>query len=168
MSSNEEYVKASDLYKKMKESIAESGWSVISTSSEEENITYSYTVGIYETYGLPEFVVVGLSQDVACSIIVEMVERIENGETLETMKRYKSTHKEYEDDEFILIDIHEDRKKALMLIMDAYYGFSFDDVKVMQILWQDDNNRYPFQHACDDEAIRAQQLLGIVEMARLR
>lgn len=168
MAIGEEYVKVSELYTKMKESIVGTGWTAISTSSKEDNITYTYTIGLYETYGIPELVVVGLSQDTACSILVEMVERIEEGERLETMKRYKSRVEEYEDDEFVLIDVFDSKKEELMLIMEAYYGTNFNEVKVLQVLWQDDASLYPFQPLCDQEAVRAQQLLGNVEITRLR
>lgn len=52
-----EYVNMSELYKKIKESIVPTEWTAISTSSKENNITYTHTVEIHETYILSELVV---------------------------------------------------------------------------------------------------------------
>jgi len=164
----EERIKMTDLQEKMQESIDAAGWTLISTADDEEEITYSHTVGLYKTYQIPELVIVGLSQDVASEIIVEFIERIEHGEKLLTQKRYKSINPDYLDDEFILIKVDDAKKTKLMHIMENFYKDIFPNVDVLQILWQDDNDFYPFEKGCVKEAVKAQQLLGNVEVLRIK
>lgn len=63
-----------------RENIARDGYSIQGVLPDEDQPTYTYTIGLTETYGHPEIFLVGLRPDDAAGILVSAIERIRNGE----------------------------------------------------------------------------------------
>jgi len=55
--------------RKILDDIAEFGWHCVHILAEGEYVEYSFTVGLFQTYGHPELIIFGLSSDVARQIL---------------------------------------------------------------------------------------------------
>ena len=64
-----------DYEKKIHSNIDRVGWHLTSVSS-QDSYSYSYSIGLFKTFGHPEVIVVGLPPDVAYSVVKDMVKSI--------------------------------------------------------------------------------------------
>jgi hypothetical protein len=54
---------------KVIDDITEFGWHCVHIMADDEHVQYSFTVGLFHTYGHPELIIFGLSSDVAHKIL---------------------------------------------------------------------------------------------------
>lgn len=68
------------LDRKIDSIIKKAGFAFLTVGQDGDTPSFSYTVGITETYGRPEMIVFGVGQNVADAVFNGVVEKIANGE----------------------------------------------------------------------------------------
>jgi hypothetical protein len=54
---------------KVIDDIADFGWHCVNTLAEDEHVAYSFTVGLFQSYGHPELIIFGLPSQVAHQVL---------------------------------------------------------------------------------------------------
>lgn len=116
---------------------------------------FAYSIGLYKTFKHPEIVCFGLSLD-ALSFLLNQVKRIvQRGEKLKVNQPYQEFLEGY-DIQFIEVN------KAFYPDYFGYANWFYDykdDYSVLQLVWTDKKNRYPWDDEFDPELKRFQPLL---------
>ncbi len=68
---------------KLLDDIAQYGWHCVGILSEDEDGPYSFSVGLFQTFGHPELVIFGLTSEVAHQILSIAVTAIRSGQPLD-------------------------------------------------------------------------------------
>jgi len=113
---------------------------------------FVYTIGLYENFGHPETICVGLPQDVAHQGLCECVRHIESGHGFVAGTEFWNA-------------FEGPTRCAFRTVLDkhyrAYLGYArwyYDDepFPVVQMIWPDNKGRLPDDEGCSESAIRAQ------------
>ena len=80
----------------VQENIAQYGWHLISVMEDEEGPSFSYSIGLYETFGHPEVILIGLTIDLAQSLINNIGHTIKEGGSYAEEKFYSDILDNYD------------------------------------------------------------------------
>src|SRR5690242_19455967 len=80
---------------KVLDDIAKFGWHCVRISAEDEQVGYSFTVGLFQTYGHPELVIFGLSSNVAHHILVIAANAAKSGAPLDLTQPSEALLKDF-------------------------------------------------------------------------
>jgi hypothetical protein len=121
--------------------IAERGWHVANVTN-EKGPGWSFSIGLYQTFGHPEIIVFGLGTELGHQVIDGLGHRIKAG------NRIAAEH-EYGD---ILANVRcifkpVRRKWYEWLLGYARWYYEGDDFPVLQCLWPDKEQNYPWESA---------------------
>jgi Domain of unknown function (DUF4262) len=128
-----------------KENIAEYGWSSIGVTGERP---FFYTIGLYESYGLPEFAIAGLPANIAHGVVSQAVALaretpfVDGDVSSDILVGYEARLRAVESDEFSVANVH--------------YGHR--DTPFLQIIWPDANGCFPGDEGVDEEIAACQQI----------
>lgn len=145
---------------KVKDDIDFLGWAFVPVFSEGDGPSFVYTVGLTETYGHAELILFGLPLKAARSLITNAVKRIGDGGVLKTSLR-NPTIAQGVDMVFINLERHE-FEEYMPLAKDYYKEEPFT---VIQMIWPDPNNNFPWDKDYDSEYDYAQKILGNVNIS---
>ena len=70
-----------DLSKIVSTNVCDYGWHGVNVIEDDGHPPWSYTIGLYETYGFPELIILGRSRATAHHILATIANRLEKGET---------------------------------------------------------------------------------------
>ena len=56
--------------------ISEYGWHCVGILPDEDSVAYSFTIGLYQSYGHPELIIFGLKSNVAHKVLANAVEAL--------------------------------------------------------------------------------------------
>lgn len=130
------------------------GLQVIMVSSTSYCPSFSYSIGLTETYNHPEIICFGLSNDLGYEIINDIAELIKNGEKFEAGK--------------ISTEIFKDSRVALINVdkrnIDDYFGsalkyYGDKSFNALQVVWTDRNDKLPWEDNFEEEFLYKQPLL---------
>jgi hypothetical protein len=129
---------------KLRHDVQQFGWHVMNVLPEGEHPPHSYSIGLFATYGHPEIVVVGLPGNRAHHFINNLADEIKDGATFEAGSRYRHVIEGF-DVMFLRVEpamYREHFGRAL----DYYGGLGFP---VVQMVWPDRHNVFPWERSCD-------------------
>lgn len=126
------------------ENIRTHGFHMTAVLPDDENDKepgFTYTVGLETTFSHPELLIVGIGSEAAARLLHAAVDRIRNGETLATGLKYDKIAKDYD---MAIASVPDDVARKWCL---GSYRFQPDvasRVRVLQLVWPDTGNRFPW------------------------
>lgn len=116
---------------------------------------YSFTTGLFQQFGHPEIVCFGLNMDTAQNLLNTLKDYVEDGEVFEVDKIYNNKLIKGFDITFVKVD---------PVFYKSYLGYTrwfykSDDFPVMQLVWPDSNNRFPWAKNYQKQLVFTQPLL---------
>ena len=143
-----------ELLNKTKINIEKYGLQVMGISSTDYLPSFSYSVGLYETYQHPEIICLGLPTNLAHVIINDVAELIKNGETIKPYTHYDNIFKDSRA-EFLAVDTRN---------IEDYFGaalnyYQHDNFSALQLVWTDRNDKFPWEDGFEERFIQDQPLL---------
>jgi len=121
------------------ESIAESGVHVEHVAT-DDGPGFSFTVGLWETFGQPEVLVFGLEDEVAQDLLDEIADQADEGKTFVVDSSHDGLLQHYPA-RFLAVPKGFYRE-FLGVAVWAYEG---DDFPVVQLVWPDKQGRWPWE-----------------------
>lgn len=131
------------------------GWHCIHVMEEGDLPSFSYTIGLYETAGSPEFLVYGLSREVSHSILSIAADLALTGKAIDTTKPSYDLLNDYAA-RFVEVSLDHYREHLGFGIW--YYEGS--DFPAYQIVWPSRNGDYPWDVDATDGFRLAQPIIG--------
>jgi Domain of unknown function (DUF4262) len=143
-----------ELLVETKANIDKFGLQVISVFSTEYSPSFTYSIGLWETYKHPELICFGLPQKLAHEIINDVAEIIRNGEVIKTNTNYSNIFRDSRA-EFLSVDDRniEDYFGAAL----NYYGTT--KFTALQLVWTDRNDKFPWEKNFEEKFRHDQPLL---------
>lgn len=131
------------------------GLQVIGISATDYLPSFSYSIGLYESYQHPEIICFGLATDLAHTIINDVADLIKNGETIALNQEYGDQIFKESRAQFLPVDIKN---------IEDYFGaalnyYQHENFCALQLVWADRNNKLPWEDGFEEEFIYDQPLL---------
>lgn len=140
---------------KVIDDIAEYGWHCIHIFAEGEHVGYSFTVGLFQSYGHPELIIFGLSAQVAHQILAIAAAAAKAGSPIDLAQPTGALLEDYSCcfAEVPLAEYHEHVGYARWY----YQGNGFP---LYQIVWPSRSGLFPWHHQATAEFRAAQPVIG--------
>ncbi|WP_293946979.1 MULTISPECIES: DUF4262 domain-containing protein [unclassified Sphingobacterium] len=148
------YTEPDNSYKQSRANVEKFGLEVINVVASNYLPSFSYSIGLTQTYQHPEIICIGLSMKLAHIIINDVADLIKHGQGIESNKVYTNIF---------------NNSKAMFLNVDPrniadyfgnglnyYRGKEFD---ALQLIWTDHNDKFPWEEGFEEEFLYAQPLL---------
>jgi len=116
--------------------------------------SYAYSAGIEQSWSHPELVIFGLDYDLSTLLITEAAKLIREGASYTG----QNGHYRIGGINVIFLEVPASSAKQYLHETTAYYGEK--KFRVLQMLWADEQGRFPFEHQCSDEVKRRQPVLS--------
>ncbi len=139
--------------------IDEYGWALMGVfDPDDEEPSFTYSTGILETLGDPEVIIFGLKSDTRKWLCNEYGNKLRNGRQLKP---------DCDIDDFIegypirLIDVDTTRPEVFAdHLCWAHWYYGRRDFPVRQLVWPDQEGRFPWDPDCGEDFRKLQPLLG--------
>jgi len=140
---------------KVIDDIAEYGWHCIHIMAEGEHVEYSFTIGLFQSYGHPELIIFGLPPKVAHPILATAAEAAKTGSPLDLTQPSDALLDNYSCcfAEVPLTEYYEHVGYARWY----YLGNGFP---LYQVVWPSRSGLFPWHHQATAEFRAAQPVLG--------
>jgi len=116
--------------------------------------SFACSAGIEESWCHPELIVFGLDYDLSTLLITETANLIRGGAFFTD----QNGHYRIGDMNVRFIEVPSNNAKQYMRETTSYYGEK--KFRVLQMLWSDEQGRFPFDPQCSDEVKRIQPVLS--------
>lgn len=120
---------------------------------------WSYSVGLFRTFGHPEFIIMGIHPSVAQTIINDLGIRVKDGQRFRTGMCDPDVLEKYE---VSLIAMRMDQYRAHLGYALWFYGGR--EFPVLQVVWPDRSGHFPWDPKCGLDAM-IQPVLGHIDEA---
>jgi hypothetical protein len=116
--------------------------------------SFAYTAGLEESWRHPELIVFGLDYDMSTRLITEAVNLIREGASFSDI----TGHYRIGDVNVRFLEVPIARAQQYLCETAAYYGEK--KFRALQILWADEQGRFPLDPQCSDAVKRIQPVLS--------
>lgn len=139
----------------IEQSVSLNGWDCIAINDAVP--PFAYTVGLMKTVQHPELIIFGLNSRTAHAIFRILYEDIRDGKNYYTPGRYVLSRSNFE------FSIQTRRVDSTQ--HELYLGFAMafcrrmnppTDLQAIQVFWQDENGKFPFDAGCEFQAVVSQ------------
>jgi Domain of unknown function (DUF4262) len=141
-------LKVSDVNNSFREALDQietNGVTVLHVLEDGDSLSWTYSTGLYDTYGQPEIIVSGFPSGLGGYVIHEAASRMEKGEVLKEDVRIAGMISNVDT---IFLPIESRWKERLMLRACKFYGNS--DFPAMQCICPDFQNVFPWEQNFDE------------------
>lgn len=130
------------------------GLSVVMLQSTGYLPSFTYSVGLWQTYNHPEIICFGLKTDLMHAIINDVADLIKNGKKITSGLEYDNIFK---DSRVQFLDV--DKRN-----LGDYFGVAIDyynskDFPALQLIWTDKNDKFPWEYGFQEDFKYFQPLL---------
>lgn len=139
----------------IQDNIDEFGCQIMEVVGDNYMPSFSYTIGFFQQSEHPEVICFGLSQEVLQTLLNNVKDRIEDGQTLEAGKTYKGFLGE--DVEVAFIEVNKVFYEEYLGYGKWFYGNT--DFPVLQLVWPDKKQHFPWDKKFDKQLEFIQPLL---------
>jgi hypothetical protein len=122
--------------------VAQHGWHVINITEDKGRPGWSFSIGLYHTFGHPEIVVFGLGTELGHRVINGIGERIKAGNRLEAEQEYADILANVR---CMFKPVHRTWHKWVLGY--ARWFYEGDAFPVLQCMWPDKQQHYPWEPA---------------------
>lgn len=130
------------------------GWHMITVPEDEVGPGFTYSIGLFKSYGHPEVIVFGLPNDVMRSVVDTVASIVKSGqvfadghESADVLDGYSSVFRAVRPEHY---------KEYFGYAIWFYAGTTFP---ALQCVWPDNEHRYPWQSECQESIRRLQPAL---------
>lgn len=127
----------------LEEMIASAGWAVIATATVSDDLPFAYTVGL-TTHGLPELVITGLEAAVTHQLLNTAAAMARAGAPLTHGQRLPEVIDGFA---MTVLDATEGIERIGVWPGAALERYG-DSVRLFQLVWPDQNARFPWDPGC--------------------
>jgi len=147
---------AQSLFEKVDSNIRKFGFHITGVFEDDDTSepTFSYTAGLETSYGHPEILVIGIDYQVAAQLMRSAVDQIRNGTKLTAGQQYLGIANM----PVIFGTVPEAQARAKCRI--AYEAQPGLSVRVLQMVWPDQDGRFPHEPEYDHRFDAVQPILG--------
>ena len=149
---------ANDYERSVLRNVQTFGWhctSVFSKTNDPAEPPFSYTVGLQESYGGPEFIMFGLESKVAHSILGLCAERLKDMRPLDLNQL---NHDLIDGYPCLFVQVPRDRYNDY--VYSALWFYAELEFPMFQIVWPDSDGRFPWHQGADESFKLSQPVLG--------
>lgn len=119
--------------------VAEHACHVMQVPADDEGSGFAYSIGLTKTYGQPELICFGLADDVMCSMINELRDRMAQGEKFTDGQRVAGLIERYDCE----------LKRVQFARYPEFFGYALwfygeQPFDALQIVWPDRERRFPW------------------------
>jgi len=141
--------------RKLLAKISEHGWQCTSVAGEESSPSFSYTIGLFQSFGHPELVIFGLNPKTAHGVLSIAARAAAAGKPLDLQQ---PTDALLEDYPCVFVKVPESEYDSYILSACWYYeGCSFP---LYQVVWPSMEGIFPWSASATDEFRATQPILG--------
>ncbi len=140
--------------------ITEFGWHVVKVMEEGENPRFAYSVGLYDSFGHPEIIMVGLKFDLLHLLINNIGEEIRNGKQYTPGKFYAEI---LDDFNCLMLKMEKKYYSDYMGYANWYYKRQNKDFPVLQCIYPTVKGIYPWEKDWPNEIKNLQPILGNIK-----
>jgi hypothetical protein len=144
-----------DSDRKLLSDIEKYGWHVVFVTEEPATPQFAFTVGLHYRYSHPEILVMGLKQATAHSLLHSLVEKIKQGEKLES----GSLVTDIASFPLALVPIHIDHYREHLGYGMWFYRSLRAPFPALQLVWPDRAGLFPWQNGYDARFNELQRML---------
>lgn len=141
--------------RKILEDVEESGLHVVTVAGEGGRPGYSFTVGLWESFGQPEVVVFGLPQEIAHELLELLADEADEGHRFLAGTRHEGLLQDYPVRFFEV-----PKSRYAEYLGSACWAYEGDDFPAVQLVWPDKQGRWPWDPDGRDGFREAQPVLG--------
>jgi hypothetical protein len=132
------------------------GWHVVPVVGDESGPQFSFSVGLYCSFGHPEIMIMGLAPQVAHELINTIAVRIVGGEVFVPAERIDDLVESFP---CIFIPISIDHYQDNLGYGIWYYGSLKQPFPALQLVWPDKQGLFPWDAGYDVRFNKLQRLL---------
>jgi hypothetical protein len=143
-----------ELLAQAKDNIEKFGLHVLSVMGTQYSPSFSYSVGLYQTYNHPEIICIGLPINLGHTIINDVAAIIQSGETISINKNYDNI---FENSSAVFLEVDQRNIADYFGTAINYYGKS--NFHALQLVWTDRNDKFPWEADFEAEFLHIQPLL---------
>jgi hypothetical protein len=132
--------KLDDADRKLLADVAEYGWHCLHVHG-EDGPSWSFSIGIFQTWQHPELVVFGLKDTTAHNLLTQLVDRIKTDESFAAGHDYADVLEGYRC-RFVQVD---PQWYSAFLGYAQWFYEADDGFPVLQLIWPDKHGRYPWE-----------------------
>lgn len=140
---------------KIKAGIENYGWFVIQVLEDDNNPPFGYSIGLFETFGHAEVLIVGLKLELIHSLINIIGEQIRNGTTFHEGHFYSDILTDYQ---CYLTSV--DPANYSDYVYQAVKYYNGEDFPLLQCIYPTVKNVYPWETEWPEEIAYLQPILG--------
>lgn len=148
---------AGDAARRVLADITEYGWhcvKIVPRPGDDPHPLWAFSFGLFSTFQHPEVVIFGDDTDSMHAILNEMVEQVRDGQAFEPGREYGDILEKYP----CTFRTVSRRWHGEYLGFNLWY-YKGAEFPVLQCVWPDKDNRYPWDDGCDPVVRRLQPLL---------
>jgi hypothetical protein len=140
------------------ESIAKNGWHAISVPPSAASPGFLYTIGLCSEMSHPEIIVCGLQPRNAYELVRRLIERLRSGVRYAPDQIISDL---VEGNRFAFRSVHPSQHIIRLGYAMAYYRRLGNPslLSALQLLWADEDGKFPFDETCDPAVIAQQPRL---------
>jgi len=140
---------------KVIDDIANFGWHCISIVAEDEQVAYSFTVGLFQSYGHPELIIFGLPSQVAHQILAIAADAAKSGAPLDLTQPTDALLNNYQCcfAEVPLTEYYEH-------VGYCQWYYQGNDFPLYQIVWPSRSGLFPWHHQATPEFRASQPVIA--------
>ncbi|SHH85557.1 protein of unknown function [Chryseolinea serpens] len=140
--------------KSIKEIVEKHGWYIALFQSTAYLPSFAYTIGLWETFGHPEIISLGLKTETLGAILNIAGDKVKSGDIIQTSHDYDDFFKKGRTQ---FISVHGENLKDYF-----GYGLWYNDHETfpaLQLVWTDRSDRFPWDADFEEEFVYKQPLL---------
>jgi len=143
-----------ELLQKTKLNIEKYGLQFISINATDYLPSFTYSIGLLQSYQHPEVICFGLKTDLMHALINDVAEMIKHSGKIEVGKLYSNIFSKV-DAQFVSVD----SRNTGDYFQFALKYYQRHQIPAMQLIWPDDANRFPLETNFQESLIYKQPLL---------
>jgi hypothetical protein len=147
--------------KKILENVEEFGWHVVVIRETDKRPGWAFSIGLYEQFNHPEVIVFGLPRDLIQNVINSVGEDVRSGKSYESGRAYSGIL-----DGVLCMFQAVEKCWYEPLLGYARWFYQGDDFPVLQCIWPDKKQNYPWDPSFRRDWIWAQPLLFHTDAAK--
>jgi len=142
--------------RKLLDDVERHGWHVVGIKEDERGPAYCFSVGLFHTLQVPEICIYGLRETSVMGQIINTV-----GDLMKSGERFADWH-ESDDvlDGFSCMFRRVDRELYAEYFGYARWFYESDDFPMLQCVWPDGANRFPWESDFDAQLVERQPVLA--------
>ena len=146
-----------DSDRKLLSDIKQYGWNVVQIEEDNDGPAFSFSVGLFHSFGSSEILVMGLKRDVAHRIINNAALHISRGKNFKEFERTGELAEGY-DCTFVPIAIENYEEYLGYAIW--FYRSLKQPFPALQLIWPDKQGRFPWDSGYDKRFLSLQHVLS--------